>query len=72
LKYLKIIAALLVVFASGYSLINNDFSYAPISSLLLGCLLIIVGVEEVQRKSNCGYLLFVVSALVIVVSVFSF
>ncbi len=72
LKYFKIIVSLLIVFAYGYSLIKNDFSYAPISSLSLSFLLIIIGVEEIQRKSNWGYLFFVVSALVIVVSIFSF
>ena len=72
MKNLKIIASLLIVVAYGYSIIQNDFSYAPIFSLLLGFILIIVGIEEIQRKSNWGYLFFLVSALVIVVSIFSF
>ena len=39
---------------SAYGLITKDFSYGPISSLLLGIFFAIIGIEEFKNKGkNC-------------------
>ncbi|MFJ5790351.1 DUF3953 domain-containing protein [Lysinibacillus sp. NPDC097162] len=72
MKFIKISLTCLIVFIFVYSLIKNDFLYSPISSLLLGCLLAIVGLEQFKKRRNWGYLFSAVSLLVIVVSIYSF
>ena len=46
MKIIKISLALAVVAISGYGLITKDFSYGPISSLLLGTFIAVIGIEE--------------------------
>jgi len=72
LKFIKISLACLIVFIFVYSLVKNDFLYSPISSLLLGFLLAIVGLEQFKKRSNWAYLFSAVSMLVIVGSIYSF
>ncbi|MGE7839198.1 hypothetical protein ACQKNX_00270 [Lysinibacillus sp. NPDC093712] len=72
MNFIKISLTCLIVFIFVYSLIKNDFLYSPISSLLLGCLLANVGLEQLKKRSNWGYLFSAVSLLVIVVSIYSF
>lgn len=62
--------------ASAYGLITKDFSYGPgpISSLLLGIFIAIIGIEEFENKgkNSLGLFFIPVSLLVIVVALFSF
>lgn len=44
--------ALIVVAISMYGLMTKDFSYGPISSLLLGILFAIMGIEEYKMKGK--------------------
>lgn len=74
MKIIKITLALIVVAISIYSLNTNDFSYSPISSLLLGIFIAIIGVEEFKTKgkNSLGMFFIPVSLLVITVALFSF
>jgi len=74
LKIIKIMLALIVVAISMYGLMTKDFSYGPISSLLLGFLFAIMGIEEYKMKGKNGWgmLLIIGSLLIIVMALFSF
>lgn len=74
MKIIKIILILVVMAVSAYGLITNDFSYGPISSLLLGIFIAIIGIEEFKNKgkNSLGIFFIPVSLLVIVVALFSF
>ena len=74
MKIIKIILALVVMAVSAYGLITKDFSYGPISSLLLGIFIAIIGMEEFKNKgkNSLGLFFIPVSLLVIVVALFSF
>lgn len=66
--------ALIVVTISIYGLMTKDFSYAPISSLLLGFLFAIMGIEEYKMKGRNGWglVLIIGALLIIVMALFSF
>ncbi|MGE7021941.1 DUF3953 domain-containing protein [Solibacillus cecembensis] len=74
MKIIKIILALVVIAISAYGIITNDFLYGPISSILLGIFLAIIGIEEFKNKgkNSWGMFFIPVSLLVIVVALFSF
>ena len=74
MKFIKIILVLVVMAVSAYGLITKDFSYGPISSLLLGIFIAIIGIEEFKNKgkNSWGMFFIPVSLLVIVVALFSF
>ncbi|MEK5215459.1 DUF3953 domain-containing protein [Psychrobacillus sp. FSL H8-0487] len=74
MKIIKIILALVVMAVSTYGLFTRDFSYGPISSLLLGIFIAIIGIEEFKNKgkNSWGMFFILVSLLVIVVALFSF
>ncbi|MFE6168755.1 DUF3953 domain-containing protein [Viridibacillus arvi] len=74
MKIIKIILALVVIAISAYDLITKDFLYGPISSLLLGIFIAIIGIEEFKNKgkNSWGMFFIPVSLLVIVVALFSF
>ncbi|QOV13293.1 hypothetical protein JNUCC6_01915 [Viridibacillus arvi] len=71
---IKMILAVFVMAISAYCIITKDYLYAPISSLLLGILIAIIGIDEFKNNSkNSRWLFFIpVSILVIVVALFSF
>lgn len=73
MKIIKIILALVVMVVSAYGLITKN-SYGPISSLLLGIFIAIIGIEEFKNKgkNSLGMFFIPVSLLVIVVALFSF
>ena len=52
MKIIKIILALVVMTVSTYGLFTKDFPYAPISSLLLGIFIAIIGIEEFKNKGK--------------------
>ena len=74
MKIIKITLALIVGAISMYSLNTKDFSYGPISSLLLGIFIAIIGIEEFKTKgkNSWGMFFIPVSLLVITVALFSF
>lgn len=74
MKIIKIILALVVMTVSTYGLFTKVFSYGPISSLLLGIFIAIIGIEEFKNKgkNSWGMFFIPVSLLVIVVPLFSF
>ncbi len=74
MKIIKIILALVVGGISAYGLITKDFSYGPISSLLLGIFIAIIGIEEFKNKgkNSWGMFFIPVSVFVIVIALFSF
>jgi len=74
LKIIKIILALVVMGISVYGLITKDFSYGPISSLLLGILFAIIGIDEFKTKgkNSWGMFFMPVSLIIIVMALFSF
>ncbi|MEX3622334.1 hypothetical protein [Viridibacillus arvi] len=74
LYIIKMILAVFVMAISGYCFITKDYLYAPISSLLLGILIAIIGIDEFKNNGKNGRWLFFipVSILVIVVALFSF
>ncbi|KOO49163.1 hypothetical protein ABE042_16030 [Viridibacillus arvi] len=74
MKIIKIILALVVIAISAYDLITKDFLYGPISSLLLGIFIAIIGIEEFENKgkNSWGMFFIPVSLLVIAVALFSF
>lgn len=75
LKIIKVMLALIVVAISMYGLMTKDFSYAPISSLLLGILFAIMGIEEYKMKgknNGWGLVLIIGSLLIIAMALFSF
>ena len=74
MKIIKITLASIVFAISIYSLITKDFSYGPISSLLLGIFIAIIGIEEFKTKgkNSWGMFFMPVSLLIIVMALFSF
>ena len=74
MKIIKIILAIIVVAISIYGLITKDFSYGPLSSLLLGILIGIMGIEELKTKgkSSLAIFLLLVSLVIIIMALFSF
>lgn len=74
LKIFKIILTLVVITISAYGLITKDFSYGPISSLLLGVFFAILGIEELKNrdKNRWGKVYIAVSVLIIAMALFSF
>ncbi|MER1998691.1 MAG: DUF3953 domain-containing protein [Lysinibacillus sp.] len=74
MKIIKKMLALFVVAISLYGLITKDFSTSPISSLLLGILLAIIGIEELKTKgkNSWGVLFLLLSLLIIIAALFSF
>ncbi|MEK5530271.1 hypothetical protein MKX79_12930 [Viridibacillus sp. FSL R5-0468] len=71
---IKMILAVFVMAISAYCFITKDYLYAPISSLLLGILIAIIGIDEFKnngKNSRCMFFI-PVSILVIVVVLFSF
>lgn len=74
LNIIKMILALVVMAISVYSLITKDFSYAPVSSLLLGIFLAIIGIDEFKTKdkNSWGTVFIPASLLVIAMALFSF
>lgn len=74
MKFVKVILVLFVIIISAYGLITKDFSYGPVSSLLLGIFITILGVEEFKSKgkNSLGMFFISVSLLVIVMALFSF
>ena len=74
LKIIKVLLALLIVAISIYGLGTKDFSYGPISSLLLGILFAFIGIEEYKRKGKNGWgmVLIIGALLIIVMAIFSF
>ena len=74
LKIIKIILALVVIAFSTYGLMTKDFLFSPISSLVLGILIAIIGIEEFKNKGRNSWGLFFipVSILIIVMALFNF
>lgn len=74
LKILKIILTLVVITISAYGLITKDFSYGPISSLLLGIFFAVLGIEELKNrdKNSWGKFNIAVSVLIVAMALFSF
>ncbi|MEK5251699.1 hypothetical protein MKX66_29860 [Bacillus sp. FSL R9-9530] len=74
MKIIKVMFALIIVAISMYGLMTKDFSYGPISSLLLGILFAIMGIEEykMKGKNGLGKFLIIGSLLIIVLALFSF
>ena len=74
MKIIKITLVLIVAAISIYSLYTKDFSYDPISSLLLGIFIAIIGIEEFKTKGKNSWGMFFIplSLLVITVALFSF
>ena len=74
LKILKIILTLVVITISAYGLITKDFSYGPISSLLLGIFFAVLGIEELKNrdKNSWGKFYIAVSVLIVAMALFSF
>ena len=74
MKIIKIILALVVIAISTYGLITKDFLYGPISSLLLGIFIAIIGIEEFKNKgrNSWGMFFMPVSLIIIVMALFSF
>lgn len=73
MKIIKVMLALIVVAISVYGLMTKDFSYGPISSLLLGIFFAIIGIQEFKTKgkNSWGMFLMPVSLLIIVMALFS-
>ncbi len=59
---------------SVYGLITKDFSYGPISSLLLGIFFALIAINEFKTKgkNSWGMVFMPVSLLIIVMALFSF
>lgn len=74
MKIIKVMLALIIVVISMYGLMTKNFSYGPLSSLLLGVLFAIMGIEEykLKGKNDWGLLLIIGSLLIIVMALFSF
>ncbi|MEK5332666.1 MULTISPECIES: hypothetical protein [unclassified Lysinibacillus] len=74
MKIIKVMLALIIVVISMYGLMTKNFSYGPLSSLLLGVLFAIMGIEEykLKGKNGWGLLLIIGSLLIIVMALFSF
>ncbi|RIJ66194.1 hypothetical protein CW357_11305 [Rummeliibacillus sp. TYF005] len=71
---IKILFSALILIAATYSLITKDYTYTPISSLLLGIYFAVLAFEEYKTKGKNGWGLFylLVSVLIIVMALFSF
>ncbi|MGN7479563.1 hypothetical protein ACTHOQ_17165 [Solibacillus silvestris] len=74
MKIIKIIIALVVMGISVYGLSTKDFSYGPISYLLLGIFIAIIGIDEFKTKgkNSWGMFFMLASLLIIVMALFSF
>ena len=74
MKIIKVILAIIVVAISIYGLITKDFSHGPLSSLLLGILIGIMGIEELKTKgkNSLAIFLLLVSLVIIIMALFSF
>lgn len=60
--------ALIIVANSMYGLMMKDFSYGPISSLLLGILVAVMGIEEYKMKGENSWGMFrIIESLLIIV-----
>ena len=66
MKIIKIIIALVVMAVSAYGLITRDFSYGPISSLLLGIFIAIIGIEEFEYKGKNSLAMFFIPVSLLV------
>lgn len=74
MKIIKIILALAAMGISAYGLITKDFSYGPVSSLLLGIFFALIAIEEFKTKGKNSWAMFFipVSLIIIVMALFSF
>lgn len=74
LKTLRIILSLLILSVSVYSLVTENFDNSSYLTLLIGFLMLVMGVEELQKdkKGFWGYMCIVVSMFAFGVSINGF
>lgn len=74
MKIIKIILFISVIAISLYGLTTDDFSYSPLSALLLGCAFLIIGIEEMKKKGkkSWGYYFITFSVLFIVIALVTY
>ena len=71
LKILGSILAVSVIALSGYGVISQNFEFMSYLMLLLGALMLVSGLIELQedRKRSIGYMFIVVSLFIFAVSI---
>ncbi|NMD71247.1 DUF3953 domain-containing protein [Bacillus sp. DNRA2] len=69
LKVLRIILAVIVVSISGYGLLTNNFEVQPYMMFLLGIMMLVTGIDELQKgRKEYGWLSIIVFLFCIFVS----
>lgn len=75
MKILKVILPILVIILSIYLLISRDLNMLFLSEALLGLFFLVIGIEELKKKSLgkwVGWMLLVVAILLLIVSALGF
>lgn len=62
MKIIRVILAVIAVFLSGYSLITGEFGIMPYTLLLLGLMLLVMGIIEIQEKRKGNAIISFLSA----------
>ncbi|WP_251037562.1 DUF3953 domain-containing protein [Paenibacillus albidus] len=70
---LRILFSIISVAVAGYGIISNNFDYQPFMILALGLTMLVMGLQEFkQNKKRQGWLLMIIFALSIFVSIQGF
>ncbi|MBT2289278.1 DUF3953 domain-containing protein [Paenibacillus albidus] len=73
LMLLRILFSIISVAVAGYGIISNNFDYQPFMILALGLTMLVMGLQEFkQNKKRQGWLLMIIFALSIFVSIQGF
>ncbi|MBU8907514.1 DUF3953 domain-containing protein [Desertibacillus haloalkaliphilus] len=67
---IRVVLAVIVVILSVYSLITGEYGIMPYTQLLLGLMLLVIGIIEIQEKrKGTAFTSFVSSGFVFVVNI---
>lgn len=70
LKVLRIILAVIVVSISGYELLTKNFEVQPYMMFLLGIMMLVTGIDELQKgRKEYGWLSIIVFLFCLFVSI---
>ncbi|MBU8907519.1 YczI family protein [Desertibacillus haloalkaliphilus] len=70
MKILRVILAMIVVILSAYSLITGEYGIMPYTQLLLGLMLFVIGIVEIEgKRKGTAFISFISSGFVLVVSI---
>lgn len=73
LMFLRILFSIIIVAVAGYGIISNNFDFQPFMILALALNILVMGLQEFQQnKKKQGWLLMIISAFSLFVSIQGF